>query len=86
MIHELKCWPGPFQDMNEGRKRHEIRVDDRGFQVGDVLHLREWVPHSSLYPGSYTGADLRRRVTYISRGPEWGLPSGLVVMSVEAVR
>jgi hypothetical protein len=37
-------------------------------------------------PGEYTGNFLRRRVTYLARGPAWGIPAGFVVMSLsEAV-
>lgn len=43
--HILKTHPDPFAAVLSGEKRHEIRVDDRGFAVGDVLELREWVPH-----------------------------------------
>jgi hypothetical protein len=42
MIHDLKCWPEPFAAILSGEKRHEIRRDDRGFKVGDVLRLREY--------------------------------------------
>lgn len=81
--HDLKCWPGPYEGVSKGRKHHEIRVNDRHFQVGDVLVLREWDPHKSEYTRA---VELRRRVTYISYGPDWGLPAGLVVMSIEAAR
>lgn len=43
-VHHLKTWPEPFQAVIDGRKRHEVRVDDRGFAVGDVLTLKEWDP------------------------------------------
>src|SRR5262245_46655354 len=49
--HELKSWPSQFQAMWTGRKRAEFRRDDRGYQVGDLLDLREWDPE----PGRYTG-------------------------------
>lgn len=81
--HELKCWPEPFEALLEGRKVHEFRKDDREYRDGDVLHLREFDPFGfHLPPGTYTGRETRRLVTYVSRGPDWGIPMGYVVMSL----
>lgn len=44
MTHCLKTWPEQFQAVVEGRKTAEMREDDRGYQVGDELLLREWLP------------------------------------------
>lgn len=83
MTHELKCHPEPFQATIDGRKRFEIREDDRGFEVDDLLRLREWRPQrAGSLEGVYTGREITVLVTYISRGPEWGLARGMVVMSV----
>lgn len=40
--HELKLWTVFFEDTY--RKPFELRRNDRGFKVGDRLHLREWDP------------------------------------------
>ena len=37
--HVLKTDSEPFQAVLEGRKQYEIRLDDRGFAVDDVLIL-----------------------------------------------
>jgi hypothetical protein len=66
-VHELKCWPVYFQDVRSGRKNFEVRENDRGFRVGDVLRLREWDPSRG-----YSGEEERRVVTYV-------LESGLFV-------
>ena len=42
MTHELKTYPKYFQETIEGNKPFEIRKNDRNFQVGDVLILKEW--------------------------------------------
>ena len=41
MAHELKTYPKYFQETIEGNKPFEIRKNDRNFQVGDVLILKE---------------------------------------------
>lgn len=82
MLHELKCWPEPFAALRSGAKVHEYRRDDRGFAVGDRLLLRRWDPESARY----TGRAVEVAVTYISRGPGFGIPEGYVVMSVDLVR
>jgi hypothetical protein len=83
--HELKCWPEPFEALLDGRKVHEFRKDDRGFEVGDELLLWEWLPpeqNKGRYSNGCTGRIERLRVTYISHGPDWGIPEGYVVMSL----
>lgn len=79
--HNLKTWPEPFAAMFAGNKTHEIRKDDRGFALGDFLILREFDPEGN----SFTGRQLVRSIDYISRGPHWGLPLGLCVMSVKPI-
>jgi hypothetical protein len=44
MRHELKCWPEYFHAIRSGRKKFELRKDDRGFAIGDLLVLREFIP------------------------------------------
>jgi len=43
-VHELKSWPDQFEAVKDGDKRFEFRKNDRGFQVGDLLHLRKFYP------------------------------------------
>lgn len=89
--HSLKTWPEPFTAILEGRKRYEIRYDDRGFAVGDELELREWNPTpltDNVYsqPAGYTNRSIRMRVLYMTPGGAWGLPAGVCVMSIEVIK
>lgn len=78
-VHCLKTWPDPYAEVARDNKTFEIRSSaDRDFAVGDVLVLQEFVPETARY----TGEMVSRRVTYIARGPEWGIPAGMVVMSL----
>jgi hypothetical protein len=52
MTHELKCWPGNFEATVRGDKHHEIRVNDRDFQVGDLVILREFTRLRSRHTGA----------------------------------
>jgi hypothetical protein len=81
-LHALKCWPSAFQAVHEGRKTFEIRLDDRGFEVGDYLRLAEWDPTVERF----TGRQLLVRVTYVLSGPEaetFGLRRDHVAMGIE---
>jgi len=46
--HDLKIWPKHFQDVWNGIKTFELRLNDRDYQAGDVLRLYEFDPHMSL--------------------------------------
>lgn len=50
--HELKTWPQYWNDVSMGRKTVEVRLNDRGFRVGDTLVLREWDPKVRAYTGA----------------------------------
>jgi hypothetical protein len=77
--HDLKTWPAFFAAVLDGSKPFEVRSEkDRRFEVGDVLHLREWSPGS----GTYTGRAVEKRVTYVFRGPFQGIPCGVCIMGL----
>ncbi|NIO30181.1 MAG: DUF3850 domain-containing protein [Gemmatimonadetes bacterium] len=78
--HELKTWPESFKALFEGRKTFEWRRDDRGFEEGRLLILREWDPET----GAYTGQELIAEVSYVLRGG-FGMPGGYCVMSLKDV-
>ena len=44
MKHELKIWPQYYQAVKDGTKTFEVRKNDRGFQKGDIVELREYDP------------------------------------------
>ncbi len=50
-IHELKTWPRFFQASKIGLKNFEYRLNDRDFNVGDELVLKEWNPVAQEYTG-----------------------------------
>ena len=77
-IRELKTWPGPFRDIKSGRKTFEYRRDDRHYEEGDDLLLREWSPDSG-----YTGDEILVSVPHLIRGPDFGIAPGFVCMSIK---
>ncbi len=89
-VHDLKCHPPWWEDINSGRKTVEIRFNDRDYWVGDILILREWVRplHGVVLSGvtadGYTGRVCQRVVTHILEGSRdgMGLVSGYVALSL----
>jgi len=81
-LHALKTWTEFFDAVADGSKTFEIRKNDRGFQVGDTLILRDWDRNK----GQYTGRKLKVEVTYITDGGTLGcLAPGHVCMSIRKV-
>jgi len=73
--HDLKIWPQFFKPVSEGRANFQFRRNDRDYQEGDTLRLREWEPPTGLLgatPGRYTGREVVVRVTYIMRVFDFG--------------
>ena len=81
--HELKCWPEFYTALVSGEKTFELRFDDRGFRVGDVLWIREWRRLRIVdgkAEGEYTGREMRRTVSYLLGG--FGLQKDFVCMAL----
>lgn len=81
LTHRLKSHPGPFREVKRGNKRFEYRQNDRGFAVDHRLLLQEWDPAED----EYTGDELMVLVTSITRGPDFGVPRGYVIMSISPI-
>lgn len=83
MIHELKTWPQFFARIFTGQKKFELRKDDRHYEIGDSLHLKEFDPTSN----EYTGREKIVQVVYVLRGTEeteaFGLRNGYCIMSIQ---
>ena len=96
IVHSLKTLPVYFQRTWEGEKTFEVRIDDRGFQRGDTLVLREWDHRVSCgCPNDhrddcarYSGRTITARVGFVqastpSRGNQRGWSGhGYVAMSL----
>ena len=81
-IHELKTWSEYYEAVEAQLKNFEVRKNDRAFEVGDVLHLRDYDP----LVGAYTGKSCLREITYIlDTFGEFGIQSGTVVLSLKFI-
>lgn len=75
-IHELKIAPRYFEAVENGKKKFEYRKDDRDYQVGDLITLKEFNRNK------YTGREIKNLpINYILRDcPEYGLPEGFCII------
>ncbi|WP_294267735.1 ASCH/PUA domain-containing protein [uncultured Chryseobacterium sp.] len=79
MIHELKTHSEYFNALVSGDKNFEVRKDDRNFQRGDELLLRDYNPFTQ----KYTGRLLHRKITYVLRGGAFGIQEGYCVLAID---
>ena len=55
-VHNLKIRPNYFKDVIAEIKKFEIRFNDRGFEVGDLIVLEEF--DNKGYTGRYVNAEM----------------------------
>ena len=77
MTHQLKTWPEYYEPISTGAKTFEIRENDRNFNVGDILRLKEYNPATE----SYTGREAPVIVSYILDKQPF-VPEGYVCMAI----
>lgn len=75
-MHELKIYPKYFEAIIDGKKTFEIRKNDRGFQVGDRVVLKEW---DNIV---YSGREIHAEIKYILDDKFIGLADGYVAFSL----
>ena len=76
MQHDLKILPQYFEAVKTGKKKFELRKNDRDYKVGDEIHLEEWER-----AGGYTGRDIVKEITYVLKDCErFGLKDGYCII------
>lgn len=75
---EIKILPEYFQDVWDKKKNFELRKNDRDYQVGKTVCMREW------NGTQYTGSFLVRQITYVLKDcPQYGLMDGYCIFGWE---
>lgn len=65
--HDLKCDTEYYQAVERGKKKFEVRKNDRNFKVYDMVTLHEYVN------GVYTGRKISIEIQYILAGGKFGI-------------
>lgn len=77
--HELKIHPKYFCEVLKGNKTFEVRKNDRNFQAGDTILLRE-------FDGiTYSGQTLVIRIKYLLNDEFYGLKKDFVIFSFDII-
>jgi hypothetical protein len=79
-IHELKTWTIYFDLVLSNKKQFEIRFNDRDFQEGDLLVLRDFNPGTQ----KYTNRVIAKKVKYVLNDSIF-CKEGYVVMGLEDI-
>lgn len=61
-VHEVKSWTQFFSAIKAGQKKHDLRVNDRDYKVGDTILLKEY----DMEKGTFTGDQCYAEITFIT--------------------
>lgn len=79
-IIELKIKPEYFIAVIQGNKTAELRLNDRDYQVNDIIILRE-------FDGTkYTGHSVCVKITHILSNCGFGLQDGYAILSFKLLK
>jgi hypothetical protein len=90
-VHELKIQPQYFKAVVSGKKNFELRKNDRGFKVGDILILKECESdllfrdefgEEQYGKPHYTGNEIKKTITYILEGGNFGLHKDYCILGL----
>jgi hypothetical protein len=78
-MHELKIEQHWYDRLVTGEKTHELRFNDKDYQVGDVLLFK--LPHGEAYPEQFG-------ITHILHCYQFsqGLKDGYCILSLERLQ
>lgn len=83
MHHDLKQFTDHFQHIVDFQMKAMVRRNDRNYQVGDTVTLREGVPDASEESGfKYTGKEVSAMIFFID---DFGCQPGYVTLSLGRV-
>lgn len=77
VCHKIKTWMPYFQEVLDGKRPVEFRLNDRNYQVGDGLHHIEWNPAEE----KETGRQCWAKIVSIMKGGVFGIPDGYVIIT-----
>ena len=78
--HEIKVDPELFRDIRVGLKTAEVRKDDRGYQVGDILII---YPFDIGTQKRTSSNFIHREVTHKVDGGKYGIEAGYCLLSMK---
>lgn len=81
--HDLKTVDRYYDAVSDGRKTFEVRKNDRAFQTGDILILRR--TDKDGYYTDYKFVWIKRRITYLLQGGQFGIEPGYCVLGLGPV-
>lgn len=79
--HVIKCDPAPFEAVQRGLKRHEVRVNDRDYKTGDHVVMEEFDRQTK----TYSGRSIEAVIEWLTPGGSYGLPVDLCVFTIHKI-
>ena len=81
-IHELKIKDNYYEEIVLGKKKFELRKNDRDYKVGDLITFQVVMEDGRTY-----SSHLLYQIVYILENvPEYGLQEGYCILGIEELK